>query len=386
MQCSTAGGAIRDLLLGRPPKDYDFVFHGKQEEFIQIYPEARKTGKGEKSIFICHGQEFSPLHNNDPQQDVMRRDFTINALLLSDSGILYAHPESFSDLKNRVLRPVSPHSLENDPVRLFRAARLHAAFPDLQLHGECLAQMRALPQNSLESIAPERIGAEVLKMCASPKPGNFLSLLAATRTLSPWFIELDRADTIPAGPLAYHSRTVLGHTERIMNETADLAMRAGFSGPSDKTRALAVWMALCHDLGKTLTPHYELPHHYAHEKRGGKLAESLGKRLRLPNHFIKAGRLASALHMKAGMYQRLRPGTQVDLLLTIHKAGFFTPFFLMVACDSNTPGITETARRDLEIINRIHLPEHLQNKGEISAARLREMRCASLRGHGRKWG
>ena len=378
LECLAAGGAIRDMLLGRRPHDYDFVFRGGQEELIQSYPKARKTGKGDKCVFICNAQEYCPLFHDDPVADIARRDFTINALLLSDAGILHSHPNTLSDLKNGILRPIHARSLADEPVRLFRAARLYASFPGFTPHEECLSQMRGLSQESLAAIAPERVGAEVQKACLAQRPGNFLALLASTNSFSSWFAELTEADTIPAGPAAYHSRTVLGHTIRVMDETATLAREQGFIAPNDKTRALAVWIALCHDLGKTLTPCEEWPHHYGHEGRGGSLAERLGHRLRLPAIFIKAGKLAALLHMKAGMYARLRPGTRVDLLVTLHKAGIVVPFFLMVTCDSQQPNILATAQRDLAILTRVRLPEHWQNKGPLSSARLREMRCVAI--------
>ena len=378
LKCLAAGGAIRDMLLGRRPHDYDFVFHGGQEEFIQSNPKARKTGKGDKCIFICNGQEFCPLYKDDPVADIQRRDFTINALLLSDTGILHCHPSTLSDLKAGILRPIHASSMADDPVRLFRAARLVAAFPVFTPHEECLSQMRGLSQESLAAIAPERVGAELQKACLAQAPGNFLALLASTGSFSSWFAEFTKADTIPAGPVAYHSRTVLGHTIRVMDETAALAREQGFFAPNDKTRALAVWMALCHDLGKTLTPCEEWPHHYGHEGRGGSLAEKLGLRLRLPSLFVKAGKLSALLHMKAGMYARLRPGTRVDLLVTLHKAGIFIPFFLMVACDSQRPDILVTVQRDLAILTRVRLPENWRNKGPLSFARLRDMRCEAI--------
>lgn len=98
-----AGGAVRDMLLGRPVHDMDFAFSGTEEDFVQRFPHARKTSE-HPPIWVAGGFEFCPLTGGSPDEDVMRRDLTVNALLLDDRGRLYMHPRSLDDLREGVLR------------------------------------------------------------------------------------------------------------------------------------------------------------------------------------------------------------------------------------------------------------------------------------------
>lgn len=389
MKYYIAGGAIRDLLLGRSLRDIDYVFDAPESDFIQRNPSARKLQSGGKTLYLLDGQEYSPLPPGPTRearlaQDALLRDFTINALLLSPDGVLHMHPQSLDDLRHGLLRPVAASSLADAPVRAFRAARFFAMLPDFSLHAETLRQMDGLGEKELGDIAPEQCGAETMKACRCPRPGNFLRALSSGNCLKPWFTELANAASIPAGPLKYHPSSVLEHTAHLMDTVAQTLSAVGASQNAN-TRPLAVWMALCHDLGKTGTPPETLPKHIGHEERGAEYAARLGTRLRLSNLFIKAGVLAARLHMKAGRYAELRPGSKVDLLAAVHNAGLTEPFWVLAAADSGAPGLPEIAKADLARILAVRLPDDLCNCGELSGNRLRELRCAALASGGNRW-
>ena len=374
-----AGGCVRDYLLGKTPEDMDVAFAGTDALLLQCNPQARKIGTEGKHIFIVNGRECAPLDPAGPQADAMRRDFTINALLVDSKGMLHCHPESLDDLRAKRIHPASSTAMQADPLRLFRAARLWASLPSFHITDECMAMMQATSEAMLKSIAPERVGQEVLKACASKKPGNFLLAIAQSNSLLPWFRELEGAENIPAGPAAFHSRSVLGHTARIMNDTAEIAQENGHINPKDSIRTTAVWMAFCHDLGKTSTPEEEWPRHLGHEARGITAANNLCQRLRLPSAQGKAGRMAAELHMKAGMYPTLRIATKVKLLVALDQSHLLTPFFYMAAADSGDRSLPALAQKDLETIRKVHLPLKWQNKGPASAIRLHELRCQALK-------
>ena len=411
MKYYIAGGAVRDLLLNRPLRDVDITFDGAEEEFIQANPLARKVADTPRPIYILDGLEYSPVHALGPAADMAQRDFTINALALAENGILQAHPDPFQDLINKTIKPASDTALADDPIRAFRAARLHASLPGFSLHAACRAQMRELGASDLSSIAAEQVGRETLKACVSTRPGDFLRALAENGCLNPWFTELAGADSIPAGPPAYHNdNSVLEHIAEIMDKTAknfSVDDRAALeqesspwkngeeksgvpndaiigqkpyleTAPNAEVRSLAVWMALCHDLGKVSTDPAMLPKHIGHEERGEPAALALGERLRLPVLYRKAGAIAARLHMKAGRYNISRPGSKVDLLMALHSAHLFEPFFLMASQDSHNPLLPRTARADLETILAVTLPPEWQNKGAVSGVRLRELRCGAL--------
>ena len=382
MNYFVAGGAVRDLLMGRSPRDADYVFDAAERVFIQINPKARKIQSGLHPIFLLHGQEFSPLPENMPPEDairldLLRRDFTVNAMLLSQDGHLYLHEEALQDLQGRLIRPASSSSLADVPVRAFRAARFAATLEGFSVHEETVRQMRGLDANSLQRVAAEQIGSETLKACRGDKPGAFLRALCQGDCLAPWFVEFVAAAYLPAGPPACHDASVLEHTARIMDAVAEDYARNRPKADSAE-RGLAVWMALCHDIGKATTPENMFPSHHAHEKRGEALAAALGTRLRLPAIFIKAGALASRQHMKAAQYAGLRPGTKIDMLLSLHAATLLKPFAYMVAADACAPELPALLEQDMARLLAVKLPEQWQGLGEASGTRLHELRCQAL--------
>lgn len=382
MKYYVAGGAVRDLLLGRLLRDADYAFDATEDAFIQRNPTARKTKSGPHPIFLLQGQEFSPLPTTHSLEeairlDLLRRDFTINALLLSQEGVLHFHADALRDLKCRKIRPASPSSLADDPVRAFRAARLVSCLSEFTLHEETLQCMRNLGESPLQHIAAEQIGSETIKACRGDAPGEFLRTLCAGECLKPWFVEFCGAAAKPAGPPAWHDVSVLEHTARIMDAVAaDYARNTPEAAGNE--RALAVWMALCHDIGKTATPEEFLPSHHGHEREGETLALVLGTRLRLPSLFIRAGILASRHHMKAAQYARLRPGTRVDMLMSLHAAHLLKPFSRMAAVDANNPELPVCIERELAHVLSVKLPDTWRGRGEASGKRLRELRCQAL--------
>ncbi|NDV24473.1 HD domain-containing protein [Desulfovibrio sp. JC022] len=374
-----AGGSIRDLLLGRTPKDLDYLIaSGSAEEFLTAFPKARPVGKSYE-IFYLKGLEFSlpRVRGNNTDEtidlDLQARDFTINSLALDEEGELYAHPSGLEDLYNRILRPCFADTFKEDPLRVFRAAAFMARFPEFSAHPELIAQMKRCSANSwLKQIAPDRIGVELRKGLNGPKPGNFLRLLIKGKCLEPWFSEFYGADEIPAGPPEYHDKSIAGHTAEIMDKVA-----------GDQ---LTCWMAMCHDLGKVLTPSEILPSHYGHDKAGAEPAKKLGSRLMLPVKFIRAGETAALLHMKAGNYKELRPGTKVDLLMKLHVSGLLENMINLCHADRKEE-VLKHAPADLAEILKVSLPIHERNLGKKSGEKLRNMRAMRIKAFSsnRKW-
>lgn len=363
MKFYLVGGAVRDMLLGISPKEYDFVFTGAVEEFISCNPTARRAGN-DFAICILKGIEYAPIRGKTIDEDLTFRDLTINALALDETSRIYSLPDTFHDLQRKILRPASKTAFLQDPLRIFRVARFAAEFPDFSVHSDTYAQMKQVAKlGLLESLTPERVGAEFLKAIGATQPGRFLEILDQASCLSPWFLELSRMSSIPAGPIQYHSNDCLAHVVNTVNKCR-----------GDIT---ACYMALCHDLGKQETKKELLPRHIGHEKRGEELAERLGQRLRLSTHLIKAGMIASRLHMKAGLYPTLRIGTKVDLLHSLHRQRVLKSFFRMIEADSGHNYLPQ-AQADLKVILSVTLPPELQDLGEESGKRLRELRCLAL--------
>ncbi|GAB7080445.1 HD domain-containing protein [Megalodesulfovibrio paquesii] len=382
MQIYLVGGALRDMLLGLPERDRDFVWFGEPADLLALLPEARPVGKT-FPIYLHHGREYAPGRGPDIDADLADRDLTINAIALAvhgqTAGQLRMHPLALHDLRHRWLRPASPSAFRDDPLRVFRAARFAVQLPDFRIHAATVAAMREVAAlGLLDTLDAERVGVEVQKALAAPPPatpGRFLEVLDLGGCLAPWFSPLDRAATIPAGPAAYHgANSVLQHTINVMNAVH----RAGGDG-------MAVWLAMCHDLGKCVSPELRLPRHHGHELHGLPLARALAERLRLSNRHIKAAEVASLHHMKLGGYAQLRPGTRVDLLAALQPTRLLEPMLLLAQADRSQVGLGESyaeamdhIREDMRRMQAVRLPDNLRNKGPESGRLLREMRCQAL--------
>ncbi len=363
MEILVVGGAVRDLLLGRPAADKDFLVTGTDEAgFLRAFPEARKVGKS-FPVFWLDGKEYAFPRGASLETDLAARDFTINAMALGDDGRLLAHPLALEDLRNRVLRPASAKSLSDDPLRAYRAARFLSCLPDFSPHPSLVSAMAGLGEAPLATLNAERVGNETRKAMAGARPGRFLRFLHETGCLRPWFAELAPADRIPAGPPPHHAADLLAHTVEVMDRTAG--------------DMLASWMALCHDLGKCATPPGSWPAHHGHDAKGAALAESLGRRLRLPAGWIRAGADAARLHMKAARYPSLRPGTRVDLLMALHRGGIMGQMFALVRADHGQDHLL-SAGEDMKRILAVRLDKDERDLGPDSGARLRMKRAEAL--------
>jgi tRNA nucleotidyltransferase (CCA-adding enzyme) len=364
MKIHLVGGAVRDLLLGRPVTDRDYlVDHATHEQFQGRYPTARLVGKS-FPVFILEGEEYAWPRGGSLDADLALRDLTVNALALDEDGVLRCHPRSLEDLAAKVLRPCSPASMADDPVRVFRAARFAARFPEFAPAPELVEQMRAVAAaGGLLACAAERVGREAVKACAAPEPSRFLEILRLGGCLGPWFSELAACVDVPAGPPKYHDRDVFGHICQVMDALA---------GDS-----LAVWMGLAHDLGKALTAPEKWPSHHGHDASGEEHARALARRIRLPAAYIEAGALAAAEHMRAGRYPELRPATKVDLLMRLEAKKLAPRMFRLAAADGHGDHLKQ-AKRDLRAILKVRLPEDKKGLGEKSGELLRQLRSEAI--------
>lgn len=360
------GGALRDNLLGREVHDRDFVIIGaSEEEFQKRYSGAKRIGNKD-SVYIYKGDEYTVSSLPDIHADLLRRDLTINAFAKDeDNGSLVSHPDAFGDLEKKILKPISEENFLRDPLRVFRAARFAAEFPDFQVHPELIRVMTQVGRGGLiAQISAERVGNEVIKACSALSPGRFLLLLSEAGALTPWFHEFEGTEKIPAGPAPYHKESVLEHTAEIMDRLTGSALR--------------VWMGLCHDVGKVCTPSELLPAHHGHDERGEKLAGDLGKRLKLPNKLIKAGGVSAGKHMVAARYNELKTGTKVRLLLLLRRAGIAEEMFELVDADKGK-NFLEEANEDTRQILSVRLPEGFKGLGPESGEKLFQLQCQKLK-------
>jgi tRNA nucleotidyltransferase (CCA-adding enzyme) len=324
MDIYLVGGAVRDRLLGLPPGDRDFVVVGATVEQmlaagyrqvgrdfpVFLHPDTgeehalarteRKSARGHTG-FVVHADPSVTL-----QDDLRRRDFTINAIAEREDGALVDPFGGARDIEDRVLRHVGEAFVE-DPLRVLRAARFMARFAPLgfTIAPETLALMRDMAAGGeLAELAPERVWQELAKALRSRKPSAFLRSLREADALAAVLPEVDALYGVPQRA-EFHPEVDTGtHVELVCDMAATLA-------PGDDLVAFA---ALTHDLGKALTPQDELPRHVQHERRGVAAVVALCERLRVPSEHRELAVIACREHLNVHRIDELKPATVHELI------------------------------------------------------------------------
>ncbi len=324
METYLVGGAIRDELLGLAPGDRDWVVVGATPEQmldagfrpvgrdfpVFLHPHTgeeyalarteRKSGRGHRG-FVVDADPSVTL-----EEDLQRRDFTINAIARAADGALVDPYGGAADIRARVLRHVGPAFAE-DPLRVLRAARFMARLAPLgfQVAPETMALMRAMvAAGELETLVPERVWQELRKALAAPRPSAFLSALRGCGALAVVLPEVDALYGVPQRA-EYHPEVDTGvHQELVSDMAAQLA-------PGDD---LAGFAALTHDLGKALTPAHVLPRHIGHEGAGLKPLARLCERLRIPTAHRRLAEAVCREHLNVHRLAELRDATVLELL------------------------------------------------------------------------
>ncbi len=349
MKTFLVGGAVRDRLLGRAVKDRDFVVVGETPASMRergfrsvgkdfpvfLHPDSheeyalarteRKTGPG------YHGFAFAADANVTLEEDLARRDLTINAMAQNGDGQLVDPYGGARDLADRWLRHVSAAFVE-DPVRVLRVARFAARYAPLgfRLAPETLALMRNMVRaGEVAHLVAERVWAETQRALGEPRPGAFLRVLRDCGALAVIFPELDRLYGVPQR-IEFHPEYDTGvHQELALNAAAQLAPGNDLIG----------WCVMTHDLGKGITARDALPRHVGHESAGVPLVAALCQRLRVPSEYAQMAEHVCREHLNVHRLQELRPGTVLELLERIDA--FRKPDRvrqLVVACEADKRG------------------------------------------------
>lgn len=337
------GGAVRDGLLGLPVQDRDWVVVGSTPEAMAargfqpvgkdfpvfLHPETheeyalarteRKTAPGYKG-FVVHAAPDVTL-----EQDLLRRDFTVNAMALDADGNVIDPCGGRADLEARVLRHVSD-AFNEDPVRILRGARFAARF-GFSIAPETMELMRSMVANGeVDALVPERVWQELSRGLMEKTPSRFFMTLRDCGALVKILPEVDALFGVPQ-PEKYHPEIDCGiHTMMV----ADDAARHGY--------ALEVrFAALTHDLGKATTPKDILPRHIGHEARGVELLHPLCERLRVPADCRDLALLAARYHGDVHRAQELRADTIVKLFQSAdawRRPERFAQLLQACACDA----------------------------------------------------
>jgi tRNA nucleotidyltransferase (CCA-adding enzyme) len=320
MKAYIVGGAVRDELLGLPVKDHDYVVVGATpEEMIALgytpvgkdfpvflHPSTheeyalarteRKTAPGYKG-FVFHAAADVTL-----DEDLIRRDLTINAIAKAEDGTIVDPFNGRHDIQNRIFRHVSPAFAE-DPVRILRVARFAARFTDFTVAPETNALMRQMVRDGeVDALVPERVWQELARGLMEAKPSRMFDVLRNCGALQRILPELDALWGVPQ-PEKYHPEIDTGvHVMMVI----DYAAQQNYSLP-------VRCAALMHDLGKGTTPPSEWPRHYGHEGRSVALVDQVCKRLKIPNDCRDLARMTAREHGNVGRALELRANTIVTL-------------------------------------------------------------------------
>lgn len=342
------GGAVRDRLLGRRAGERDWVVLDATPEDMAalgyrpvgrdfpvfLHPETgeehalarseRKTGRG------YHGFTFHTGPDVTLEDDLRRRDLTVNAMAEDENGRLIDPYGGRDDLDRRLLRHVSPAFAE-DPVRILRVARFAARYHGLgfRIADDTTALMRRMTADGeVDALVPERVWQEARRALDELDPAVFFRVLRDTGALARLFPEVDVLFGVPQPP-RHHPEIDSGeHTLMALTQAARL-------GASTEAR----FATLCHDLGKALTPPDEWPSHRGHETRGLTPLEALCDRLRVPNGYRELARSVTRHHLQAHRARELRPETLVKLLEALdafRRPERLDPF--LIACESDARG------------------------------------------------
>ncbi|QMV62768.1 multifunctional CCA addition/repair protein [Pseudomonas berkeleyensis] len=323
MQIYKVGGAVRDRLLGRPVSEVDWVVVGASAEQmlelgyrpvgadfpVFLHPQTgeeyalarteRKSGRGYGG-FTFHASPDVTL-----EEDLIRRDLTVNAMAEDEQGKLIDPYDGQHDLQARILRHVSPAFAE-DPLRVLRVARFAARYAPLgfSIAPETLALMHQLAESGeLGHLTAERSWKEISRALMEPRPDVFIQALRDCGALAALLPEVDDLFGVPQPP-AHHPEIDTGvHVLSVLRQCAE------------HQQPLSVrWACLLHDVGKGLTPEADWPHHIAHEHKGLKLIQAINDRCKAPRDCAELALLVGEFHTHGHRAFELRPSTLLELL------------------------------------------------------------------------
>jgi tRNA nucleotidyltransferase (CCA-adding enzyme) len=401
MQIYLVGGAVRDRLLNYPVKEKDWVvvgatakemldLHYQQvgKDFpVFLHPETkeeyalarteRKTSPGYTGFAVNATPSVSL------EDDLLRRDLTINAIAEDAQGQIIDPFNGQADLQAKLLRHVSPAFAE-DPVRILRVARFAARYYHLgfSVADETMSLMNNMVNaGEVDALVAERVWQEMAKALGEHHPEQFITVLKDCGALQRILPEIDCLFGIPQ-PKNYHPEIDTGiHSLMVLQQAVKLT-------PSRKTR----FAALCHDLGKCQSPRHKLPSHHGHEEKGVKIIQQLCNRLRIPNDFRDLAIITARFHLHIHRAFELRDDTLLNTLESLdalRKPERFEAF--LIACMADARGRKDREnidypqadylRKAAQAISGINIEELKQQKlkGKDMANAIRQLRIEAIK-------
>jgi len=348
MEVYLVGGAVRDRLLGRPVHERDWVVVGASPEELErdgfvpvgrefpvfLHPQTheeyalarleRKVGLGYRGFTTQFSADVTL------EEDLKRRDLTINAMAETPSGEIIDPYGGRRDLQARLLRHVSEAFIE-DPVRILRVARFAARYADLgfRVADDTLALMKRMTESGeVDALVPERVWQETERALGETRPDVFFETLRSCGALAKIFPEVAALYGIPQPP-RWHPEVDTGlHVMLVVRYAARI-----------NAPVIVRFAALVHDLGKALSPPEKWPSHHGHEEAGVPLIEDLCARLKVPNGYRELAILTARYHPQVHRVAELRASTLLKLLESVDAFRRPERFHeLLLACESDARG------------------------------------------------
>ena len=402
MKVYEVGGAVRDALLGLPVKERDWVVVGASANELEAlgfkrvgkdFPVFLHPRTGEQYALARTERKIGPGYTGFAfdtstsvtlEQDLARRDLTINAIARDESGELIDPWNGRADLASRVLRHVS-EAFREDPLRVLRVARFAARFSELgfTVAAETQALMAEIvASGEIDALRPERVWQETVKALGESRPDVYFEVLRACGALAHVFPEVDALFGVPQ-PAQWHPEIDTGvHVLMALRCAARLS-------PSETVR----FAVLTHDLGKAATPQALLPSHHGHERRSEELLAKLCARLPVPNRFRDLAGHVARLHGKVHRAGELKASTVLDLITEVgglRQPERFEEF--LFACEADArgrKGLEERAYPQADLlraalhaargVNAARVRDELKVEGEALGRALRDARLTAVK-------
>ncbi len=381
MKTYLVGGAVRDELLGYPftekdwvvvgatvddmvstgfqqvGKDFPVFLHPQTKEEYALARTERKTAAGYK------GFEVQASSDVTLEDDLIRRDLTINAIAKDENGEFIDPYHGMADIQNKILRHVSAAFAE-DPVRILRIARFMARYAHLgfSIAGDTMQLMKNMVSaDEVDALVPERVWQEMKKALSEKTPTAFISTLRDCGALERILPELNCLWGVPQ-PEQHHPEIDTGiHTMLVLEQACKL---------SDNPQVR--FAALVHDLGKGTTPIEEWPRHIAHEARGADIVKKVCQRLRIPNEYRDLAERTARFHLHYHRALELKAKTMVKTLVQLdafRKPQRFENFLL--ACEADARG--RPGYENIELPQGDYFRDALEAAKDIDIAELRSL-------------
>ena len=378
MKTYLVGGSVRDELLGLTVKDHDYVVVGTTPEAmvqlgyrpvgkdfpVFLHPQThaqyalarteRKVSRGYKGFDVYTSPKITL------QEDLARRDLTINALAKDEDGNIIDPFNGIADLEAGLLRHISP-AFSEDPVRILRTARFAARF-GFQIAPETLALMKEMVHNGeVDALVPERVWQEIARGLMENHPSRMFYMLRECAALARIMPEVNVLFGVPQPP-KHHPEIDTGvHIMMAIDHAAS------------KNYSLPIRFAtLTHDLGKGTTPTEEWPRHIGHEARSVQLTQDLCERIKIPKDERNLALLVAKFHGDVHRAVELKPATIANMLQAVdayRKPARFKEFLLACSCDFHgRPGYAQKPYPQSERLNNALAAANRINAGEIAAS------------------